>query len=165
MAQWVANAMNSVFATTVVIGRDTPLAGLEPIPDHGDPHRGPLSGLVSGLVALDRPFVMVAVDQPLVRPQTLEQLASLAASGQTAVCIDEVPQVTCAGYSPSLTGAAQAYLEAGSSIWRLLEESSILRIERDEWSSWGEDGRSWFSMDTQDDIVEAERRFRLNLLG
>ena len=165
MATWVANAMNAVFDRTVVLGRTTPTAGLEPVPDDGEAHRGPLSGLVSALAALERPIVMVAVDQPLVRPETIENLASLASSGVTAVCIDDMPQVTCAAYTPDLLEAAQAHLESGSSIRRLLDEIPLLRIERAIWQTWGEDGRSWYSMDSQNDIVQAEHRFHLNLLS
>ena len=107
----------------------------------------------------------VAVDQPLVRSETLERLAEQAVSNQTAVCIDERPQVTCAAYSPDCFDEADRVLRSGGSIQEMLRSVPWTRVDREVWSSWGEDGRSWFSMDSPDAIVAAERRFRVNLLG
>jgi molybdopterin-guanine dinucleotide biosynthesis protein A len=164
MAQSVAEAMNSVFETTVVVGRSEPLAGLVPIPDRYPPHLGPLAGLASALEDLDAPIVLVAVDQPLIRIETLRELAEQAAAGETAVCLDEAPQVTCASYSPEIIDAARRHLDRGGSIRTLLSDVDHRPIDPAEWGRWGEDGRSWYSMDSQDSIVEAEQRFRLNLL-
>lgn len=165
MATWVADAMRSVFDTPIVVGRSGSLAGLDAFPDQGDPHLGPLSGLVTALDMVQRPIVMVAVDQPLVRTETLQQLARLAAAGNTAVCIDEIAQVTCAAYDLACLGEATGQLANKGSIRRMLTLIEPLRIERETWSRWGEDGRSWYSMDSTDAIVEAEQRFRLKLLG
>ena len=165
MSQWVADGMTAVFESTVVIGRTGTLAGLDAYPDQGNPHLGPLSGLTTALTMFGAPIVMVAVDQPLVRTETLKQLAQLAGAGHTAVCIDEIAQVTCAAYGIACREAAATQLANDGSILRMLTDAPHLRIEPDAWSAWGEDGRSWFSMDSPADIVEAEQRFRLNLLG
>ena len=165
MAEIVAKSMTEVFDTTVVVGRKRCLAGLETIPDIHDAHQGPLSGLLTALTAFETSVVLVAVDQPLVRIDTLRRLGEMAANDTTALCIDELPQVTCAAYSYDCLDEAARQLEAGGSIQRMLTAVPHARIERQTWSQWGEDGRSWFSCDTPDDIVEAERRFRVDLLS
>ena len=164
MAGWVADAMAG-FDRVVMVGRHRGVAGLEAIPDLHPGPAGPLNGLQTALTVFRQPLVAVAVDQPLVRSGTLARLAELAAADRTAVCIDERPQVTCAAYSTDCLDDADRVLRSGGSIQQMLRSVPWTRVERDVWSSWGEDGRSWFSMDSQDAIVAAERRFRVNLLG
>ena len=139
-------------------------------PGSGRPrcHPGPAirrNGLHTALSAFGRPLVVVAVDQPLVRSETLLRLAGLAAEGETAICIDDRPQVTCASYTPACLEEATRQLRSGGSIQQMLRSVPWTPIRREVWSRWGEDGRSWFSMDTPDSIITAEQRFRLNLLG
>ncbi len=164
MAQWVADAMG-IFDRVVMVGRSRGMAGLDAIPDLRSGPRGPLSGLHTALEVFRSPLVMVAVDQPLVRSETLRRLAEFAEADTTAVCIDGRPQVTCAAYSSRCLDEVTRRLEAGGSLQQLLDRAPWTRIAREVWSSWGEDGRSWFSMDTPDSVLEAERRFRINLLG
>lgn len=164
MAGWVADAMAG-FDRVVMVGRRRGVAGLEAIPDLQPGQAGPLSGLQTALDVFGCPVVAVAVDQPLVRSETLDRLAERAANNETAVCVDERPQVTCAAYSPDCLDEATRILRSGGSIQQMLRSVPWTRIEQKVWSSWGEDGRSWFSMDSQDAIVAAERRYRINLLG
>lgn len=164
MVEWVADAMR-VFDRVVMVGRRRGLAGLDAIPDLQSGARGPLSGLQTALEVFRSPLVVVAVDQPLVRPETLLRLAELAEANETAVCIDGRPQVTCAAYSSSCLDEATRRLRAGGALQHLLDRVPWTGVPRDVWLSWGEDGRSWFSMDTPDSVIEAEQRFRINLLG
>ena len=165
MATWVADALGQVCSRSIVVGRRRQLGELETVPDLVDGPLGPLSGLVTALDLTKRPVLLVAVDQPLVRIETLVRLADLGVNGHTAVCIDEIEQVTCAVYGADLRDVAHHELSTGGSIRSLLRRVAHTRVEPSDWKSWGEDGRSWFSMDSPDDIVEAERRFRLDLLG
>lgn len=164
MAEWVAAAMSG-FDKVVMVGRRRGLAGLEAIPDLAGGRAGPLSGLHTALSIFRRPLVVVAVDQPLVRAETLERLAERAAGNETAVCIDERPQVTCAAYASTCLDEATRRLRTGGALQHMLDGVPWTPVERPVWSSWGEDGRSWFSMDTPDSIIAAEHRFRFNLLG
>ena len=164
MAGWVADAMSG-FDRVVMVGRRRGLEGLDAIPDLQPGPAGPLSGLQTALAVFRQPLVAVAVDQPLVRSGTLDHLAEWAAANRTAVCVDERPQVTCAAYSADCLDEAGRVLRSGGSIQQMLRSVPWTRVEREVWSSWGEDGRSWFSMDSQDAIVTAERRFRISLLG
>ena len=126
---------------------------------------GPLSGLQTALSVFRCPLVVVAVDQPLVRADTLTRLAARAAGDETIVCVDERPQVTCAAYASTCLDEATRQLRTGGSIQQMLRAVPWTPIERDVWSLWGEDGRSWYSMDTPGSIIAAEQRFRTNLLG
>ncbi|MCY3538612.1 MAG: molybdenum cofactor guanylyltransferase [Acidimicrobiia bacterium] len=164
MIEWVAEAMSG-FDQVVVVGRRPGWAGLEAIPDLQPDAAGPLSGLQTALAAFQRPLVVTAVDQPLVRPETLRRLAEWAMDNRTALCLDGLPQVTCAAYSSDCLDQAIQELGSSGSIQRMLESVPWTRIEPEVWSGWGEDGRSWYSMDSWDDILAAEHRFRVNLAG
>ena len=164
MAEWVADAMD-IFDTVVMVGRRKGLAGLDAIPDLRSGVGGPLSGLYTALAAFHRPLVVTAVDQPLVRADTLTRLAELAAGDETVVCVDEKPQVTCAAYASTCLDEATRQVRTGGSIQQMLRSVPWTRIEREVWSSWGEDGRSWYSMDMPGAVIAAEQRFRLDLLG
>ena len=164
MAEWAAAAMEAI-DTVVIVGRRRGLAGLEALPDLRSGVKGPLSGLYTALSVFRRPLVVTAVDQPLVRAETISRLAELAAEDRTAVCVDRKPQVTCAAYAAACLEEAARQAGTGGSIQQMLRSIPWTRLEREVWSSWGEDGRSWYSMDSPDDIIAAEQRFRLDLLG
>jgi len=164
MVAWVADAMTG-FDKLVVVGRRGGLAGLDAVSDLHTRAAGPLSGLQTALTVFRWPLVLVAVDQPLVRPETLARLAARAARNETAICVDGRPQVTCAAYATTCLDEANRQLRTGGSIQHMLKSIPWTEVGRPVWSSWGEDGRSWFSMDTPDSLIAAEQRFRLNLLG
>ncbi len=165
MWTWVVDALEPICSSTLIVGRADRFGDVGAVPDIEPGPLGPLSGLVTALTTTERPVLLVAVDQPLVRVDTLGHLADLGVDGQTAVCIDEIEQVTCAVYQPALAERAREELANGGSIRSLLANASYTRIERARWEAWGEDGRSWFSMDSPADIIEAERRYRLDLLS
>ena len=164
MAEWVADAMTG-FDKVVIVGRRRGLAGLEAVSDLHPRAAGPLSGLQTALTVFRSPLVLVAVDQPLVRAETLARLAERAMGNETVICVDGRPQVTCAAYATTCLDEANRQLRTGGSIQHMLKAVPWTGVGRDVWSSWGEDGRSWFSMDTPDTLIAAEQRFRLDLLG
>lgn len=164
MADWVADALLSVLDDVIVVGRETPLAGLDSVPDAWPGKLGPLAGLATALHRFRRPVVLVAVDQPLLRPETIERLAHVGDSSDAVLPIDQhTPQVTCARYPARWADPAAAMVEAGGSIRQLLATEPHLEVDPAAWARWGEDGRSWFSIDSDERILEAERRFRLDL--
>ena len=77
MLEAVVNAVASI-GDVVVVGRSTAPAGITAIPDHRTDARGPLTGLET-VLALEpnRTVVLVAVDHPFVRPETLQALLRL----------------------------------------------------------------------------------------
>jgi hypothetical protein len=70
-----------------------------------------------------------------------------------------IPQVTCAFYPASWAEPAAALLEAGRPAQALLDDLPRRLVEQPEWSAWGEDGRSWFSVDTPAALTEGLSRF------
>lgn len=151
MIWWVVAALEAVADRVVVAGRAD---GWDVHPGIADPAgmAGPLAGLAAGL-SLGQPVLLVAVDQPWVRSATLSKLAAVR---ETAVPVhDESRQVTCAVYHPELT----ALVEQAGSLQGLLDLERPLEITEPVWRSWGEDGRSWFSVDRPDDIAIGLERF------
>lgn len=158
MLEWVNRAMEPVCSRVLLAGRDEPLLGVEAIPDPGHPHRGPLAGLVAGFHRVPgEHLLVVSVDQPWARTSTLERLG--ATRGEMAVVpVDNgVRQPTCAVYPPDMVGAAEAELAGGGSLQSLLDVASFRPVL--EWRAWGEDGRSWFSVDTPQALDEGLARF------
>jgi molybdopterin-guanine dinucleotide biosynthesis protein A len=85
----------------------------------------------------------------------------LALNGDAIIPLDEGwQQVTCAVYRPPFLKAASETLDAGCrSIITALDLVTVKLVQEATWRSWGEDGRSWFSVDTPDRLDEGLRRF------
>ena len=144
----------------VVVGRSDAPDGIAAIPDRRSSARGPLTGLETALdLHPDRTVVLVAVDHPFVSAQTLAALLEL--DGDAVVPVDAGwQQVTCAIYRPSFLSAASAILdEGGRSIIGALDRVEARLVEENQWRSWGEDGRSWFSVDSLDRLADGIERF------
>lgn len=154
----VGGTLHSVVGRVVVLG--PPRQGYETWPDEV-PVTGPLAGLATALTRMseDR-LLLVAVDNAFAQAATLTRLVSIE-SDLPVVPVDErgVRQVTCAVYPGHLMGAAVEEAESGGSIQTLLDRVSFLPITPEEWREWGEDGRSWYSVDTPDALAEGIHRF------
>jgi molybdopterin-guanine dinucleotide biosynthesis protein A len=158
MLDWVATALSSVTDHLVVLGSDRP--GWECWPDsvHAE---GPLAGIATALSRTDRArVVVVAVDHPFVSSQFLEQLVGVD-SDLPVIPVDEagVRQVTCAVYPADIAGAAREEATAGGSIQTLVDRVSFRPVTPEEWRRWGEDGRSWFSVDDEEALQQGVGRF------
>jgi len=163
LSEWVAAAVTAVVADVLVVGREGTLAGLRAVPDRTGAGPGPLGGLVTALAETGTGVLLVAVDQPLVAPATLRALIDLHSRDPGAAVVpveDGVPQVTCAVYPQSWAEEAGGEAAAGGSIRSLLGRLPHRVVDEDEWRGWGEDGRSWLSIDTPADLAAA-----LRLLG
>jgi len=157
MISHVARSLEAAGLDVIVVGRIETIDGLSSIPDHGGPGRGPMSGMVTALRAgHGRHVFLVAVDQPLVRPETVQ--AIMGTPGDAVVpCAGGHPQVTCALYRDVCLDAAEVALERGElKLRRMLDEVATTYVKEAVWSTWGEDGRSWLSLDTPDAVLEAE---------
>jgi molybdopterin-guanine dinucleotide biosynthesis protein A len=158
MLTWVAAALRNVCDEVLMTGRVGVTEGLAGILDDLPGPRGPLAGIVTGLgVAAGRPLLAVAVDHPWIR---LETLARLAESPKGALPVEAgVRQVTCACYPASLLEMARAELEQGGSVQSLLDREPLPEMGQDVWETWGEDGRSWWSVDDMTSLEEGLSRF------
>lgn len=122
---------------------------------------GPLAGVATALSRTAESQVLaVAVDHPFVRPETLQHLV-VVGSDVPVVPVDDhgTRQVTCALYPTSIATAAAEEAAEGGSIQTLLDRVSFRPVPPEEWAAWGEDGRSWYSVDSPEAIEEGLRRF------
>jgi molybdopterin-guanine dinucleotide biosynthesis protein A len=155
MIRWVVEALESVCHRVLISGRSDGWEGREVLADE-PAIEGPLAGLAPAL-RLGDPVLVAAVDQPWVRSTTL---AKLTAVGVSAVPLHEGSrQVTCACYYPDLAKEASREAARGGSVQSLLDRVQVLEITEGVWSSWGEDGRSWYSVDRPEDIDDGLRRY------
>ena len=161
MLQLVSGAIGPLVSNTVLLGPER--AGHTTWPDAFG-GQGPLAGIATALSRTTEDQVLVvAVDQPFIRPTTIEGLIHRA--GVTPVVpVDHsgVPQVTCAIYPASLAEIAVEEARAGGSIQSLLDVVSFDAVTPDVWQTWGEDGRSWFSIDSPDDLSAGIGKFGLD---
>jgi molybdopterin-guanine dinucleotide biosynthesis protein A len=124
--------------------------------------QGPLAGIATALARTTADHVLlVAVDHPFVAASTLQRLVALAGP-LPVVPVDDhgVRQVTCAIYPSSISEEAAEEASNGGSIQSLLDRVSFKPIAPDAWESWGEDGRSWYSVDDQRALQQGLGRYR-----
>jgi molybdopterin-guanine dinucleotide biosynthesis protein A len=161
LVEWVASALRAVTPDVVLVGRPGKLAGLDCVPDDHPVRRGPMAGLATALrLSGDRTVLLAAVDQPWARIETLAALLALAGPLHAVVPIaGGARQVTCATYPGSWAGRVAAEDAADGSIQSLLDELLFRPVDEPEWQSWGEDGRSWFSVDSHAELDEGLARF------
>jgi molybdopterin-guanine dinucleotide biosynthesis protein A len=147
-----ALAASAVVDRVVVAG--PPAKGLEAVADVPG-----VSGPASGLLAAFRAFpghdvLLVAADQPWVAAGTLRRL--VAETGAAVVPVDGRRQVTCAVYRSACHPELERLAAAGDpSLQRLLDAVDVTEVAEETWRSWGEDGRSWRSVDTPEDLARA----------
>lgn len=158
MVRRVARVLEESGLDVVTAGGPDRIDGYPNLPDPPD-MRGPLAGLTAALENSEgRPVILVAVDQPFVRSATLKRLLSFQTHDVVVPIDDEYPQVTCALYRATCLPAIRriATVNQEASIRDLLGFVNVRRIEPIEWSGWGEDGRSWRSIDTPQDLQAVE---------
>ncbi len=163
MIRRVAQVVALVAGEVVAVGRPGNFEGLRGIPDPPGGVGGPLAGLVAALgEAAGRYVLLVAVDQPFLRSETCRQLLARSDPAAAVVPLDGgTRQVTCAVYPPDWAADAAREAEAGGSIQSLLDRLPFHAVTEDEWRAWDEDGRSWFSADSPQDLATGLRRFAL----
>lgn len=163
MVAWVSEALGAVTDRVIIAGRSQSLLGLDALPDPVEGPVGPLAGLVSALgeataTGADA-VVLVAVDQPFVRSTTLARLLAGSHGGAVVPEADGARQVTCAVYPATWEAEAEAELAAGGSIQSLLDRLEHVLVLPDQWTAWGEDGASWFSVDDAGALAVGMARF------
>ncbi len=143
----VASTVALVADRVVVLGGVHP--GHDTWPDRSE-IAGPLAGLATALGRMSEDRVLlVAVDNAFVRDTTLRQLIAIESDLPVVpVDIEGVRQVTCAIYPRTIADAAIEEADMGGSVQTLLDRVSFLPVTPDVWETWGEDGRSWYSVDT-----------------
>lgn len=158
MLDIVGSAVRAICDEVVLLGPERD--GWDSWPDSVHAH-GPLAGITTALSRTNHNHVLlVAVDQPFLREETLREIVALA-NDIPVVPVDDdgVPQVTCALYPRTIRTEALDEAATGGSVQSLLDRVSFRPVPHDEWASWGEDGRSWYSVDDPEALREGLRRY------
>jgi len=159
MMERVASALDDAGCQVVLIGRNSIDGGRVVLPD--DDTGGPAAGLATALrIAAGRPVFLAATDQPLLRHETISAL--LAIDGTAVVPLDDgVRQTTCAVYRAGCAATLRDIRRETPAppLQRLLDAVTATEVSQPEWSAWGEDGRSWWSIDTPDDLARLREQF------
>lgn len=165
MLDWVVDAVDAVTDELVVSGEPRPQWGerLRFIEDKGEQKRGPLAGIVSVMerVGPDALLLVVGVDQPWVRPSTLRAIVARFDALPVVPVPDGVRQTTCAAYPANDLLVATRELNAGGSIQSMLDRTAFDPFTESDLAACGDDGRSWFSVNTPDDVAEGLVRYGL----
>lgn len=140
---------------TVVAGPPRGLISADYVSD-GPGMAGPAAGLAA--VFRHRPgraIVLVATDQPFLRPDTIAHL--LATEGDAVVPVDGRRQTLCAVYRPPCSNTLDRVFAArhNPSLQTLLDGVDATEVAPETWTEWGEDGRSWLSIDTPEGLEAA----------
>ncbi|MDH3249997.1 MAG: molybdenum cofactor guanylyltransferase [Acidimicrobiia bacterium] len=163
MLDWVADAVGAVTTQIVVAGERRPRWAdrLRFIEDHGAPRRGPLAGLVAVMERVEAHslLLVVGVDQPWVRPSLIGEIAARFTGLPVVPVPDGIRQTTCAAYPANDLLVATRELNAGGSIQSMLDRTAFDPFTEADLESCGEDGRSWFSVNTPDDVAEGLDRY------
>ena len=106
----------------VISGYPRPVEGTRYVPDVY-PHRGPLSGVHAGLLAVrNRSALVMAVDTPLVPEALLRELIETHRTGITLASSRGNPEPLIGVYDKGLAQACAAILQGDrTSMWRLLD--------------------------------------------
>ncbi len=154
MISHVAESIRLAGLQVLVVGRE--IAEYESVRDADNPGGGPLVGLLTALRSTGSDVFLTAVDQPLLRPETVLRL--LEQPGDAVVPFQAGhPQVTCSVFRAACLDRAETLVASGEGKLRLLiHEVTTNQINESTWTSWGEDGRSWLSLDTPDAVQRAE---------
>jgi molybdopterin-guanine dinucleotide biosynthesis protein A len=156
MIDHVTSALGEVCTDLLIVGRRGTLNRIPCVPDDHPGRLGPAAGVATALrVADGQAVLVVAVDQPFLRTETLRRLV---AEPLTTVPHDQVLQIACALYSADAFEPISDAIEKGLPLWKAIGDIARI-VERVEWDSWGEDGRSWFSVDTPEKLDEGLQRF------
>ncbi len=145
----------------VVAGRAGTWFGLPGIPDLGRPTADRWPGSSPRSLPPVAGWVAVAgVDQPWLRPATLVELARLADGDRAVVPVDGWDPSGHLCLLPRFVGRSRRRVaRRGTPRPGSARRPPLAGGGAAEWEGWGEDGRSWFSVDTPAALTEGLSRF------
>jgi molybdenum cofactor guanylyltransferase len=124
------------------------------------PFQGPAGGLLTALFYARTPWVLVAaVDNPFLAPALLAGMAARAGrtSRPAVICrspggLEPFPGL----YAIRLLPALQEFLKADRRPTRFLDVCRAQVLSESEVSAWDPEGRSFFNLNTPQDLAQAE---------
>jgi molybdopterin-guanine dinucleotide biosynthesis protein A len=153
MGEYVARSL-ATFRTLAV---GAPLGELPTIPDASG--AGPLAGIAAALAIEANAVFVTAVDHPWLQASTVAAMVQRFDMHPVVPIDGGRRQVTCAIYPTALAAKAAELAERGAAIQALLDDETVDEVLETEWRAWGEDGRSWFSVDSMGDLELGLSRF------
>ncbi len=178
LVQWVLDALREVTDEQILVARDVGTFAKLGVPVFIDrmPWPGPLAGIHAGLKATNTDLNLVlACDMPLARPKLLAYLAQAVGPTHAAVpYTSEGPppppaeyttarqagfQPLCAAYRRACLVPLEKLLISGS-----LPTAALISVIKarivwpDEWGAHDPGGRSFFNINTPEDLVAAARK-------
>jgi molybdenum cofactor guanylyltransferase len=175
LVRWVLDALLAVTDLQLIVARQVGrlhTLGVPVVRDRFEA-RGPLTGIHAGLMAAQTDLcVVVACDLPLVRPELVKALtdriglaqaivpyvgeATLPTLHPTAAARDAGLQPLLAGYRRACIEPLEDLLRSGSFPTTALVSVLEARIlTPDDWHQADPDGRSFFNVNTPEDVVHA----------
>ncbi len=165
----VANVLQRSFPRVVVSVRQ-PHSGI-PFPQVCDDpaFSGPLAGLAAGLASVSTPWVFaVACDMPFLTRPVIECLAGHRSGYQAVVPVAQGhPQPLAAFYAAGCLEVIRNQLAAGNSnsLRAVLNDLRVCYVDEAEMREADPSLRSFFDLDTPDELAEAEKVIRLHNAG
>jgi molybdenum cofactor guanylyltransferase len=159
MIMHVADALEAAGLEIAVAGRpSSPVDAVHLADPPGT--TGPAAGLLAALDhASGGDVVLVAADQPFARADSVARLATVETDSFAVPIAAGHLQVTFGLYRAACRAPlAELMAEGGSALRSLVAHVAGRIIEQEEWEAWGEDGSSWWSIDTPEDLAAARRR-------
>jgi molybdenum cofactor guanylyltransferase len=134
--------------------------GLRIVPDHIG-GAGALGGLYTALAEAESAYVLVlACDLPFVGASLLKRIASLAVEPIDAAIprTSDGIQPLCAVYARRLVETVRRQIESSHlKVQELLEAIRVRELSPDDIAALDADGRSFFNVNTPDDLEQAVR--------
>ena len=146
----------------VVGSREPAPAGTREVPDLY-PDGGSLGGIASGLQVAQHPrALVVATDMPFLNAALLRWLAERPGAWDAIVPLSPEgrPEPLHAVYAQTCLAPLRRRVEAGQlKIQDFLDEVVTRFIRAEQWHTVDPDGRSFFNLNTPEDLEEANRLF------
>ena len=162
LLQSVAATLQPLFPEVIVsVRQPRPEINLPQVCD--DPaHSGPLAGLAAALDRATTPWIFaVACDMPFITPAVIEYLALQRADCQAVVpMVGGYPQPLAAFYARSCLDVVRDNLNSNGkhSLLALLGKLQVRYVSEDEMLSVDPQLRSFFDLDTPQDVARAMNR-------